>query len=552
MANGDSLTDDRMDVRLRDLLEEWPRSPQWESGQHALLFAWIARSDDVITVIEGDCAPDVVQIGEGGRATRTDRRWIGAAAAAIVVLVGVLAFANRRPTTTSEATSPGSSLASEASSATDLPVATDVADTCPPITGLSTVPGSGASAWPPVFPVVRSTNGEIVQLSSDQISLENPPSTSGVVGKLDGDWLVDLVQVGATDREAYLAAFERLFGPPSETVIDDVTVLRFPNVDHAPLLLVRSGSGGLAIIIQGWDSEAFLDHAGLDFASVSRDPSRPAGHDLVLSFDRLPAGYEVLAPPRSLERGAYEPVVQVFPGDGSIEPSSGVYVSVEREGSVWPVQPAVAVERVDVDTWWMTGAPVSTYAWRIDGEFWVVIRNARDLDAARAWADRIELVDADRIELFDGGWRLRESEGATPAAGTLAEQATTSTLAGQFNRQVVRVLVANASTVNGAASSLTTELANTFGMLAAVNSSGPLPFARSVVYYASGSDQYAQEIATLIDGADVLPIPDELPIDGGNDALLGPDIVDGHSAVDVLVMLGNDHAPDYAMAPGRP
>jgi hypothetical protein len=112
-------------------------------------------------------------------------------------------------------------------------------------------------------------------------------------------------------------------------------------------------------------------------------------------------------------------------------------------------------------------------------------------------------------------------------------------------------LVANASTVNGAASSLTAELANTFGMLAALNSSGPLPSARSVVYCAPGSDEFAQEIATLMGGAEVLPIPDELPIDGGNDAL-GPDIVDGHSAVDVLVMLADDHAPNYAMAPGTP
>jgi hypothetical protein len=401
MANGDSLTDDRLDALLRDLLDEWPRSPQWESDQRALLFTRISRSDDVIAVIEDDGAPDIVLVGEGGHATRANRRWIGVAAA-IVVLVGALAFAGRRPTTTNEATSPGSSPTSEASSATDLPVTTDVADTGPPITGLSTVPGSGVSAWPPVFPVVQPMNGESVQLSSDQISLENPPSTSGVIGKIEGDSLVDLVQVGATDRVAYLAAFERLFGSPSETVIDDVTVLRFPTVDDGPLLLVPAGSGGLAISIQGWDPEAFLDHAGLDFASVGRDPSRPAGHDLVLSFDRLPAGYEVLSPPRPLERGAYEPVVDVFP--------EGVYVSVGREGSVWPVRPAGAVERVDVDTWWMTGAPGawSTYAWRIDGEFWVVIRNARDLDAARAWADRIELVDADEIELDDAGWTLSE------------------------------------------------------------------------------------------------------------------------------------------------
>jgi hypothetical protein len=37
-------------------------------------------------------------------------------------------------------------------------------------------------------------------------------------------------------------------------------------------------------------------------------------------------------------------------------------------------------------------------------------------------------------------------------------------------------------------------------------------------------------------------MPDELPIDGGNDALLGPDIVDGHGSIDILVMLANDHA----------
>lgn len=37
-------------------------------------------------------------------------------------------------------------------------------------------------------------------------------------------------------------------------------------------------------------------------------------------------------------------------------------------------------------------------------------------------------------------------------------------------------------------------------------------------------------------------MPDELPTEGGNDALLGRDIVDGHSSIGILVMLANDHA----------
>ena len=58
-------------------------------------------------------------------------------------------------------------------------------------------------------------------------------------------------------------------------------------------------------------------------------------------------------------------------------------------------------------------------------------------------------------------------------------------------------------------------------------------------------------IAERIGGADVLPMPEELPIEGGNDALIAPDIVDGRGAIDILVMIANDHAEtiDEAITP---
>ena len=553
MAAGDVLSDDDIDVMLRDLLDDRPAAPGWERGQRRRLLSDIDHRRESSDDERWSDLPDgvVVLRQPSAHSPRRRQRWIVAGAAAALVAAGTLAVAGRRATTTSDAPSLGSSPASELSAATELPVTTDVAHTRPPITGSPTLPAGEPSTWPPVFPVVRAANGEIVQPSTSQIALENPPMTSGVLARLDGDSVVDLVQVTATDSAAYLAAFEKLFGTPSETVIDDVTVLRFPTVDGGPLMLLRAGSDGLAIVIQGWDSEAFLDEAGLDFAVASRDPSLPAGSDLVLSFDRLPAGFEVLASPRALERGAYQPEAHVFPADHSNDPSSGVYISVEPEGSVWPVQAAGSVERVDVDTWWMTGAPVSTYAWRIDSDFWVIIRNARDLATARAWVARIDLVDADEIEFVDGGWRPREPEGATSTEHVVVERPTATTLAGAIDGQSVRVLVANASTVNGVAGRLTQQLSGEFQMLPAVNSGEPSPRDRSIVYYAGGFEDIAVALAERIGGADVLPMPDQLPIEGGNDALIAPDIVDGRGALDILVMLAGDHAReiDEAITP---
>lgn len=89
---------------------------------------------------------------------------------------------------------------------------------------------------------------------------------------------------------------------------------------------------------------------------------------------------------------------------------------------------------------------------------------------------------------------------------------------------------------------LTVQLDADFRVLPAVNSGEQNFRDRSAVYYQPGFIDTATALADRIGGADVLPMPDELPIDGGNDALLGPDIVDGHGSIDILVMLANDHA----------
>ncbi len=97
-----------------------------------------------------------------------------------------------------------------------------------------------------------------------------------------------------------------------------------------------------------------------------------------------------------------------------------------------------------------------------------------------------------------------------------------------------RVLVANASSVDGAGGALAGDLADDYGLFTAV--SAEMRLERSVVYFAPGFAEAASLIAERIHGADVEPMPAELPVHTAN--------VVPTTSVDVLVMLGDDHAAE--------
>ncbi|MGD9996153.1 MAG: LytR C-terminal domain-containing protein [Ilumatobacteraceae bacterium] len=106
----------------------------------------------------------------------------------------------------------------------------------------------------------------------------------------------------------------------------------------------------------------------------------------------------------------------------------------------------------------------------------------------------------------------------------------------------IRLLVANASTVSGVAGQLTYSLMHEYDVREATNAT--VQIERSIVYFAGGYEDAATELAARIGGADIQPMPDDPPIEGGLDSLRGPDIVDPAGALDLLVLLGNDRASE--------
>jgi hypothetical protein len=97
------------------------------------------------------------------------------------------------------------------------------------------------------------------------------------------------------------------------------------------------------------------------------------------------------------------------------------------------------------------------------------------------------------------------------------------------------VLVANASNVNGAASSFTQMIIGRYGLEYPVNALEARD--RSIVYHVAGFESAAQDLADELGGADLAPMPDLSTVVEADT----PDI-------DVLVLVGNDHAADVQRA----
>lgn len=120
---------------------------------------------------------------------------------------------------------------------------------------------------------------------------------------------------------------------------------------------------------------------------------------------------------------------------------------------------------------------------------------------------------------------------AVTVATTIAVETTTSTV---FLTKGAIVVVANSSTVNGAAGQLTTALTGQqFDLVAPTNATVKLDVSK--IFYDPANAQaqsVAQTVATLMGVAEVVPIENPAPVDGGS--LQG--------GATVLVMLGSDKA----------
>lgn len=105
-------------------------------------------------------------------------------------------------------------------------------------------------------------------------------------------------------------------------------------------------------------------------------------------------------------------------------------------------------------------------------------------------------------------------------------------------------VVANASTVNGAAGVLTTALSGAGFAVAKATNGSPKQDASTVLYDPTDPEALAvaTSLATLMGGIDVLELPTPAPVDGG----VVPD------GVSIVIMLGNDKANLTLAAMGTP
>ncbi len=546
MAAGDVLSDDDIDAMLRDLLEGESPGADWHHAQRTALLAHIGH------VESGE--PDVVRSSPGRivvlepQATstprvRTSRRLVAAAAAA---LVAAGAFAVVRLSGDRYSAPPAASDSSSPDSATT-----------PPTTG----PVSASNEWPSLLPSITPAEGETVTASIAQTAVENPRYTSAVVARVDGSSVSDLVTVAVVDTEPYLAVIERFMGLTASTMLDGVDVDSYELLNttaFGPSMAIFDYGDDYSIVVYGRDPVGFLSLAGTSFASVRDDRSSSPGR-LELALVQLPEGYVTLTGPKPLIPGAVIPSIQVTRDGGDVIAHITLWSGPDAFGMA--LSATTDLTRTDDGSYWFSDRRIGSQLIRQVGVGeWLVLSNifgANDdtpatLDDALAIADRIELVDRETwLALYP-----HAIDGETPAttlapADLEAVPVATEEVPVADDTLPTRVLIANASTVNGVAGRLTQQLNGEFQMLPAVNSGEPSPRDRSIVYYAGGFEDIAVALAERIGGADVLPMPDQLPIEGGNEALIAPDIVDGRGALDILVMLAGDHAReiDEAITP---
>ena len=539
MARGDVLSDEEMDKMLRDLLDIDSSDLDWRRAQRGALLTHIDRGGDASVRYEPDPLSDhhVVLEHQARPMLRawTSRRVVAGVAAAALIGVGTFAtlrFSGERsvdPGAASEVPSPSSA-------------------TAPPTTGV----GTASSEWPDLLPSIRPTDGEVVDASIAQTAVENPRYTPAVVGLVEGSSVRDLMTIAAVDTEPYLAAIERALGVTDATKVDGVDVEFYDLLEKnafGPSMAIFDYDNTHSVVVYGSDPLGFLSSAGTSFASISDEGSSPSS-PLALELNRLPEGYETLALPQPMVPGAVVPSINVTRANGDVLAFITLWSGPDAFGMA--LSAATDLTRTDDGSYWFSDRRLGSQLIRQVGVGeWLGMSNIFGADDDTPATPGEGLAIADRIELVDRDtWLARYPDaidGGTPATTLDPEDleavpAATEEMPVADDPPPARVLVANASTIAGVAGTLTEQLRGDFQTLPAVNSDEPNPRERSAVYYANGFDGDAVAIAERIGGADVLPMPEELPIEGGNGALIAPDIVDGRGAIDILVMLANDHA----------
>lgn len=449
MATGDLLGDDDIDAILRDLLDEPTVATGWETFQRSRLLAHIAHGD--ASTDEESSGNDPARVVVLHQHARTEpagrsRRLVAGAAAAALVAVG--AFATVR-------------LSGDPSS--DQPAASDssstVTGTSPPTTAAIAM----SNGWPSLLPAIAPAEGETVTASIGEVAVETPRMTTAVVARVEGSSVRDVVHIVAVDTAPYLALMGRFYDA-TDVMIDGVTVTAYEVkgdlAGGSPMVVVPYDDNH-SVVVRGADPVGFLSLAGTSFASISDDHASPAG-PLTLRLDQLPAGYELVAGPQAMVPGALLPSLRLARLDGS------VVADISQVGPEWPFPDSGNIVRTEDGRYWRSDSKFgSQLTWPIGDGQWIVLRNVfgpddetpATLEEALAIADRIELVDRDTwlARYPDAIDRGAPATALAPEDPQVVPVATTAAPVVDGDLADEGVLVANASTVNGAVGTLTVQ-----------------------------------------------------------------------------------------------
>lgn len=409
MASNDVVNDDRIDAMLRGLLDDSGAPHGWAAGQRARLLDRIDGHSDRERSDDATPPTDVIELSRG-EISRRPWRFVGATAAAALVIGGIAVVLHRDP-------NPGmGASASETSTTQEGAVA----------------PSGEMSLWPQLLPALAPADGEQLEVDVGRLYPSDPPETTSIVARVDGTSASDVMVVTAVDRERFEATAAGVYGTPTSERIGgtDVSIYTYSGVEQWGTVLVP-GIDGLAVMVKGADPVAFVEQAGVTFASATRDGLRSADVGPMLSISRLPSGYETLVEPEALPSGGRRlPSIGIVGSDGFARR----IVNVVPGSLAWTTMAGAAdttVTALDDGRWWITTTQGdSQLIWRVGDWDWAEVIFQKEATGSAATLDQLQAV-ADRVELVDfDTWQTRYpaavAQAEAPAATTTVPVTTTA------------------------------------------------------------------------------------------------------------------------------
>ena len=358
-----TITTDEVETRLRAALAATiPRLLSEETKQPS-------RTNDVAALTaEAPLMALAPSDLTASRAGATRWRLLGAAAA-VVILVGGLAIAQRPQPDPAPAAQPLSPSKTEVS----VPQAV-VAELLSP------------ALRPDVFAVIPDSYPNVELASAawgTQVGRTGSAPAEALVGRRDGDTIGNGLQLSVGLES--VAAFS---GPTQAAQVTGLDVeIYVDNGTPALTTVVLPGSPTLAVT--GQDPIGFIEDAGgfpIDGARID------SNGNATFAIGGLPAGYEVIVPPSRLQDGYVNAATFVPDDDGG----DGLAVWLEVRNPLIDYAQVGELQQVDINGtpgWMIDSGPGSPVMWPASPTTWAMISGATNVDIAADLARSVTFVD---------------------------------------------------------------------------------------------------------------------------------------------------------------